>query len=95
MVGVYVLESQTSILKLVMLLQEPAWQSWLMTALVAAVNRSKKTFGEEAVWMMGPEEALIRKLFQTFHVHCVSTSRGGWFHVERTCNFVHMLAKEV
>lgn len=69
-----------------------------MAALAASLKRSKSTVGdvaEESVWLLGPEEALMRKLFRTFHVYCICTSRNGWLHVERTCNFVHLLAKEV
>ncbi len=77
--------------------QEPAWQGWLFAALVAATNRSKKSAGncEETVWMMGPEEMLIRKLFCMFHVHCVCALRDGWQHVEHTLNFIHLNGDEV
>ncbi|CAK9883045.1 unnamed protein product [Sphagnum jensenii] len=75
---------------------EPAWQGWLFAALVAATNRSKKSAGncEETVWMMGPEEMLIRKLFCMFHVHCVCALRDGWQHVEHTLNFIHLNGDE-
>lgn len=76
---------------------EPAWQGWLLAALAASLKRSRSTLGDSAevsVWLLGPEEALMRKLFRAFHVYCICTSRNGWLHVERTCNFVHMLAKE-
>ena len=79
-------------------MQEPCWQGWLLAALAASLKRSKSTLGdgaEESVWLLGPEEALMRKLFRAFHVYCICTSRNGWLHVERTCNFVHLLAKEV
>ncbi|CAK9238386.1 unnamed protein product, partial [Sphagnum troendelagicum] len=75
---------------------EPAWQGWLFAALVAATNRSKKSAGncDETVWMMGPEEMLIRKLFCMFHVHCVCALRDGWQHVEHTLNFIHLNGDE-
>jgi hypothetical protein len=94
----YLIYQRSYILRYLTFLQEPCWQGWLLAALAASLKRSKSTLGdiaEESVWLLGPEEALMRKLFRAFHVYCICTSRNGWLHVERTCNFVHLLAKEV
>ncbi|KAJ7525246.1 hypothetical protein O6H91_17G043300 [Diphasiastrum complanatum] len=79
------------------LVQESAWQDWFFAVMVSGLKRKKQCLNEgaaETLRLLDMEKLYIRKILAIIHMHCVCNLKGGWQHLERTVNFVHMYSDQ-
>ncbi|KAH7332120.1 hypothetical protein KP509_20G069100 [Ceratopteris richardii] len=75
------------------IVQEPFWQQWFFDLLTQCGDKTDAYTEVDNASMLKEEESIVYAIFAIIHCFCIYRLKGGWRHLDRTVNVIHIYAE--